>query len=42
MKEPTVPRRLTRQEILDDIFKVHGDRTRVVQLSVPEIGRAHV
>ena len=44
MKEPTVPRRLTRQEILDDIFKVHGDRTRVVQLSVPgrEITLAHV
>lgn len=44
MQEPTVQRRLTRQEILDDIFKVHGDRTRVVQLSVPgrEITLAHV
>lgn len=42
--QETVHRRLTRQEILDDIFKVHGSHTRVVQLSVPgrEITLAHV
>ena len=37
--------RMTRQQVLDSIFKqVHGQRTRVVQLSVPgrEITLAHV
>ena len=36
---------MTRQQVLDDIFKqVHGQRTRVVQLSVPgrEVTLAHV
>lgn len=42
--ERTSQRRMTRQEILNDIFRVHGDHTRVVQLSVPgrEITLAHV
>ena len=42
--EHTPQQRMTRQEILDDIFRVHGERTRVVQLSVPgrEITLAHV
>ena len=44
MEQTTQPR-MTRQQVLDDIFKqVHGQRTRVVQLSVPgrEVTLAHV
>lgn len=44
MKQAT-QQRTTRQQVLDSIFKqVHGQRTRVVQLSVPgrEITLAHV
>ena len=44
MKQAT-QQRMTRQQVLDSIFKqVHGQRTRVVQLSVPgrEITLAHV
>ena len=44
MNESTGAQHLTRQEILDKIFKVHGAHTRVVQLSVPgrEITLAHI
>ena len=44
MKQAT-QQRMTRRQVLDSIFKqVHGQRTRVVQLSVPgrEITLAHV
>ena len=44
MKQAT-QQRMTRQQVLDSIFKqVHGQRTRVVQLSLPgrEITLAHV
>ena len=44
MKQAT-QQRMTRQQVLDSIFtQVHGQRTRVVQLSVPgrEITLAHV
>lgn len=45
MEQYAAERRMTRQQVLDTIFKrVQGQRTRVVQLSVPgrEITLAHV